>query len=155
MSAWMARARLWCLAAALGVAALGLSPAALAIDTTVLPTEEMQQRYEALTHGFRCMQCQNNSIADSPVGLASDLRRDVAEQLLAGKSDEEIRASMVKRYGNVILFKPPMSGPTVWIWIAPLVVVFGGLVVAFLIVRRRSALVTTDDSVVDAEESPR
>ena len=80
-----------------------------AIDITVLPNEELQKRYEALTHEFRCMQCQNNSIADSPVSLASDLRRDVKEQLLAGKTDDEIRASMVSRYGNVILFKPPMS----------------------------------------------
>jgi hypothetical protein len=68
---------------------------AFAIDTTMLPDPVLQQRYEDLTHEFRCMQCQNNSIADSPVGLASDLRRDVKELLLAGKTDDEIRAYMV------------------------------------------------------------
>lgn len=128
---------------------------AWAIDITVLPNEELQQRYEGLTHEFRCMQCQNNSIADSPVGLASDLRRDVQEQLLAGKTDDEIRASMVRRYGNVILFRPPMSGGTAWIWIAPIVVLLGGVLVAVRIVRRRAALVASDDSVVEAEDGAR
>jgi cytochrome c-type biogenesis protein CcmH len=124
----------------------------LAIDITVLPTDELQQRYEGLTHEFRCMQCQNNSIADSPVDLAAELRRDVKEQLLSGKSDDEIRASMVKRYGNVILFRPPLSGSTAWVWIAPIVVLLGGLVVAFVVVRRRSAMVAGDDTSVDADE---
>jgi len=129
-----------------------LTMQALAIDVTVLPTDELQQRYEGLTHEFRCMQCQNNSIADSPVGLASDLRRDVKEQLLAGKTDDEIRASMVKRYGNVILFRPPLSGSTAWVWIAPIVVLCSGVVIAFVVVRRRSAMVAGDDTSVDAEE---
>ena len=128
---------------------------AYAIDITVLPTDELQQRYEALTHEFKCMQCQNNSIADSPVGLASDLRRDVQEQLLAGKSDDEIRASMVKRYGNVILFRPPLTPGTVWVWIAPVAVLAGGVLVAAIVVRRRSALVASDDSVVQTDDVPR
>ena len=55
-----------------------------AIEVEAWPTPQLQQRYEDLTHELRCMQCQNQSIADSPVGLASDLRRDVREQLLAG-----------------------------------------------------------------------
>ena len=125
---------------------------AFAIDITVLPTEELQQRYDGLTHEFRCMQCQNNSIADSPVDLAAELRRDVKEQLLAGKTDDEIRASMVRRYGNVILFRPPLSGGTAWVWIAPIVVLCGGLVIAFVVVRRRSAMVADDDSSVEADE---
>jgi cytochrome c-type biogenesis protein CcmH len=129
-----------------------LAMQALAIDITVLPTDELQQRYEGLTHEFRCMQCQNNSIADSPVDLAAELRRDVKEQLLSGKTDDEIRASMVKRYGNVILFRPPLSGSTAWVWIAPIVVLLGGLVVAFVVVRRRSAMVAGDDTSVDADE---
>jgi cytochrome c-type biogenesis protein CcmH len=141
--------------AALAGFTLAFALQAWAIDITVLPTDELQQRYEALTHEFRCMQCQNNSIADSPVGLASDLRRDVQEQLLAGKTDDEIRASMVRRYGNVILFRPPMSGGTAWIWIAPLLVFLGGVLVAVRIVRRRAAMVASDDSVVEPEDAAR
>lgn len=138
----------------IGVASL-LAGVVFAVDTTVLPTEELQQRYEALTHELRCMKCQNNSIADSPVGLAADLRRDVYEQILAGKSDDEIRASMVARYGNVILFRPPLDSGTAWVWVAPLLILVGGVIVAFVIVRRRSTLVADDDSVVDTDEATR
>src|SRR4030095_7256577 len=102
---------------------------------------ELQERYEALTHEFRCMQCQNNSIADSPAGLASDLRRDVKEQLLAGKTDDEIRDYMVQRYGNVILFAPAMEGPSLWVWLLPAIAALGGLIVAVRIVRQRGKLV--------------
>jgi cytochrome c-type biogenesis protein CcmH len=131
-----------------------LATQAMAIDITVMPTEAQQQRYDDLTHEFRCMQCQNNSIADSPVDLAAELRRDVKEQIIAGKTDAEIRATMVKRYGNVILFRPPLSGATAWVWIAPMVVLFGGVVVAVVVVRRRSAMIASDDSTVDTDEQP-
>jgi cytochrome c-type biogenesis protein CcmH len=127
---------------------------AVSIDTTVLPNAELQARYEALTHELRCMQCQNNSIADSPVFLAADLRKQVAEQLIAGKSDDEIRDYMVQRYGDVILFKPPLNASTAWVWFAPLVALVGGVIVAVVIVRRRSQLVATDDSVVDGDDRP-
>jgi cytochrome c-type biogenesis protein CcmH len=135
--------------------ALGCSLAAFAVDPTVMPNEQLQQRYEALTHELRCMQCLNNSIADSPVGLASDLRRDVKELLIAGKTDDEIRAYMVQRYGNVILFTPPMKGSSAWVWVLPALAAVAGLVIGVRIVRRRARLVDQDDSVVDSEESAR
>jgi cytochrome c-type biogenesis protein CcmH len=135
------------------LAGLLLTRGAIAIDITVLPDERLQARYEALTHEFRCMQCQNNTIADSPVGLASDLRRDVAEMLIAGKTDDEIRAYMVQRYGNVILFTPPFKGSAIWVWLTPLAGLVGGIAVAVVIVRRRGRLVATDES--DVEEIPR
>ena len=128
---------------------------AAAIDITVLPSPELQARYEKLTREFRCMQCQNNSIADSPVGLASDLRREVKEQLIAGKSDDEIRAYMVQRYGNVILFTPPLVASTAWVWLFPVFAVIGGAVIGVVVVRRRSKLLASDDSVVDSEEVSR
>ena len=135
------------------LAAVLCATAAYAIDITVLPDAQLQKRYEALTHEFRCMQCQNNTIADSPVGLASDLRRDVAEMLVAGKSDDEIRAYMVQRYGDVILFTPPFKGSAIWVWLTPLAALVGGIVVAIVIVRRRGRLVAADDT--DVEETPR
>ena len=102
----MSRAlRASCLALLLALPAF----AARAVDVEALPTPELQARFDDLTHELRCMQCQNQSIADSPVGLASDLRRDVREQLIAGKTDDEIRATMVARYGNFILFRPPFQ----------------------------------------------
>jgi cytochrome c-type biogenesis protein CcmH len=134
---------------------LAMSSSAFAVDPTVLPNAELQRRYEALTHELRCMQCLNNSIADSPVGLASDLRRDVKEQLIAGKTDDEIRAYMVQRYGNVILFTPPMNSSSAWVWILPGLAAAAGLLIGIRIVRRRARLVDQDDSVVDSEESAR
>ena len=143
------------LAAVITALALAFAGAALAVDITVLPTPELQERYENLTHELRCMQCQNNSIADSPAGLATDLRRDVKEQLLAGKTDDEVRGYMVQRYGNVILFTPPVKGSSAWIWIAPALAAIAGLFIGVRIVRRRATLVDQDDSVVETEESPR
>jgi cytochrome c-type biogenesis protein CcmH len=134
---------------------LGVTAAAMAVDVDALPTPALQQRYDALTHELRCMQCQNQSIADSPVGLASDLRRDVREQLMAGKTDAQIRDSMVARYGNIILFRPPFQTSTAWVWIAPFVLLLIGVFVAARIVRQRSALVASDDSVIDADDSTR
>ena len=139
--------------AAAFVLALAFCGLANAVDITVLPDPVLQARYEALTEELRCMQCMNNSIADSPVGLASDLRRDVKEQLIAGKSDDEIRAYMVQRYGNVILFTPPMNAASAWVWILPGIAVVAGLFIGVRIVRRRSRLVDADDSHVEADEA--
>ena len=130
----------------------GWAGLALAVDTTTMPTEELQVRYKELTHEIRCMQCQNNSIADSPAELASDLRRDVKEQLIAGKSDDDVRDYMVARYGDVILFSPPFNSSTAWIWLAPVIAIVGGIIIGIVIVRRRSVLVTNDDSAVEGEE---
>jgi cytochrome c-type biogenesis protein CcmH len=125
---------------------------AVAVDVQPLPTPELQARFDALTHELRCMQCQNQSIADSPVGLASDLRREVRELLIAGKSDDEIRAHMVERYGNFILFRPPFNANTAWVWLLPFALLITGVIVAVNIVRQRSRLVAGDDSVIDTEE---
>jgi cytochrome c-type biogenesis protein CcmH len=136
---------------------LTIGAGAFAVDTTVLPNEALQERYDALTHELRCMQCQNQSIADSPVDLAAGLRRDVQEQLVAGRTDAEIRESMVRRYGNAILFRPPLAAETAWVWIAPVIALLGGFVVAIVIVRKRSAMVEGDDTSPDepSHEDPR
>jgi cytochrome c-type biogenesis protein CcmH len=144
-----------CAFAALVAMLLGLSTATFAFDVESMPTPAMQKRYDALVHELRCMQCQNQSIADSPVGLASDLRRDVREQIIAGKTDAEIRESMVARYGNIILFRPPFQAGTAWVWIAPFVFLLLGVFVAVRIVRQRTSMVASDASVVDTDESPR
>ena len=118
-----------------------------------MPTPELQQRYDDLSHELRCMQCQNQSIADSPVGLASDLRRDVREQLLAGKTDDEIRAAMVARYGNFILFRPPFKSGTAWVWIAPFVLLLIGVIATVRILRQRASMIKDDDTEVVDEQT--
>ena len=140
------------LLAALMLLTLALMSVALpALDTTVLPDPKLQARYLALTHELRCMQCQNESLADSPVGLASDLRRDVREQVLAGKSDEQIRDWMAARYGDFILFRPRYSWGNAWLWAAPAVLLALGAVISWRIVRTRTRLVADDHEPLDDE----
>jgi cytochrome c-type biogenesis protein CcmH len=141
--------------ALVGALLLVMAPTSAAFDIESMPTPEMQKRYDGLTHELRCMQCQNQSIADSPVGLAEDLRRDVREQIIAGKSDAQIRDSMVARYGNVILFRPPFNPSTAWVWVLPFLLLIVGVYVAVRIVRQRSALVASDDSVIEPEDVTR
>jgi cytochrome c-type biogenesis protein CcmH len=120
------------------------SSAAYAIAPEQMPTPQMEARYLALIHGFRCMQCQDESLADSPVNLAADMRREIRDMMLAGKSDEQIRDFMVSRYGYFILFKPPFVLKTAWLWLTPGVILLIGLIMAVRIIRKRSTLVAAD-----------
>src|SRR5258708_5448252 len=122
-----------------------------AVDTTEMPTPELQRRYLGLTHELRCMQCQNEAIADSPVSLAADLRRQVGEMLIAGKSDDDVRNYMVARYGDFILFRPRVSSRTLWLWSAPGVLLLIGAAVAVRVTRQRAALVDQDNEPVEED----
>lgn len=123
--------------------------AACGIDATSIADPVLEARYLELTHELRCMQCQNESIADSPVGLASDLRREVRNMLLAGKSDDDVRNYMVSRYGEFILFRPRFSVRNAWLWFAPPLFLVIGLAVAVRVVRQRTALAATEPDVAD------
>jgi cytochrome c-type biogenesis protein CcmH len=122
-----------------------------AVDPAEMPDPALQARYLNLTHELRCVQCQNQSIADSPVGLASDLRREVREMLLAGKTDDEVRNFMVARYGEFILFRPRFSARTAWLWLAPGVLLVIGALIAVRVVKQRAALVDQDTDSVDED----
>lgn len=119
---------------------------AWAVDTTPdLPTPKMQLRYVALIHELRCVQCQNEAIADSTVGLAADLRLEVHDMILAGKSDDEIRDFMVARYGDFILLRPRMTARTAWLWSAPGLLLLVGALIATMVLKKRSRLPIEDD----------
>jgi cytochrome c-type biogenesis protein CcmH len=133
----------------LALALIAMSVGALAVDTTQLADPVLQKRYRALTHELRCMQCQNQSIADSPVGLAGDLRRQVKELLEAGKTDSEVREYMVERYGPFILFRPQFNSKTAWLWAAPGVLLLIGAIVAARVLRQRRALLASDPDDID------
>jgi cytochrome c-type biogenesis protein CcmH len=130
---------------------LAASGPAYAVDPTEMPTPELQQRYHVLTHELRCMQCQNEAIADSPVSLAADLRRQVQEMLIAGKSDDDVRNYMVARYGDFILFRPRVAARTLWLWSAPGVLLLIGAAVAVRVTRQRAALVEQDKEPVEED----
>jgi cytochrome c-type biogenesis protein CcmH len=125
-----------------------------ALDTTVLADPALQARYVTLTHELRCMQCQNEAIADSPVDLAADLRNQVREQLLAGKSDDEIRSWMAARYGEFILFRPRYSWRNAWLWGAPGVLLLVGAWFSWRIVRTRTLLLVDDHEPLEEDLRP-
>jgi cytochrome c-type biogenesis protein CcmH len=133
------------------VLALFLTGTALAIDPTVLPDPALQARYVALSHELRCLKCQNEAIADSPSDVAEDLRRELRELLVAGKTNDEIRDFMVARYGEFILFRPRMSARNGWLWFGPAILLVGGFLIALRIVRQRSRLVADDDQPLEEE----
>jgi cytochrome c-type biogenesis protein CcmH len=116
-----------------------------------LPTPQLQHRYYQLTHELRCMQCQNEALADSPVGLAADLRLQVRELLMAGQSDDQIRQHMVDRYGEFILFRPRMNWHNAWLWGAPVVFMLLGAVIAWRVIRSRSRLVDAEEADPNVE----
>jgi cytochrome c-type biogenesis protein CcmH len=85
------------------------------------------------------------------VDLAADLRRQVRDMLIAGKSDDDVRNFMVARYGDFILFRPRLSPRTAWLWFAPGALLLVGAAVAVRIIQKRSALVAQDDAPVEED----
>ncbi len=141
------------LVAVLMAALLLGATSAHAIAYTQMPTPQLEARYLTLIRGFRCMQCQDESLADSPVSLAADMRRQIRDMLLAGKSDRQIRDFMVSRYGYFILFKPPFVLKTAWLWLTPGAVLLLGVIVALGIIRKRAALAATDPQDEDLTDA--
>src|ERR1700726_2779449 len=144
--------RTWKLALVVALMFGAFASTVQAVDPTEMPTPALQERYLVLTHELRCMQCQNESIADSPVDLAADLRRQVHDMLLAGKSDDDVRNFMAARYGDFILFRPRFAPRTAWLWLAPGVLLLVGALVSWRIVRAPIALVPCDNQPL--EEDP-
>ncbi|HZF15159.1 MAG TPA: cytochrome c-type biogenesis protein [Steroidobacteraceae bacterium] len=129
---------------------------ARAIDTEPpLPDPQQQARYEALIHELRCLQCRSQSLADSDVSLAADLRREVRGLIAQGKTDDEVKDFLTARYGDYVLFRPPLNARTWVVWFAPAILLLAGGLIAWRVVRHRSALVPGDADEVESAEDPR
>jgi len=102
-------------------------------------TEEA--RFHALTAELRCVQCQNQSLADSNAQIAHDLRREVLDLMHEGRSDAQIKQFLVERYGEFVLYRPQVESRTWLLWFGPLVLLLAGAGVVAMIVRRRGAAV--------------
>jgi cytochrome c-type biogenesis protein CcmH len=129
------------LSALLFAALVALAPPALAADA--MPTEKdpvAQARAVRLSEQLRCLVCQNQTIAESNAELAVDLRRQVREQIAAGKSDDQIIDYMTARYGDFVLYKPPVRATTLLLWGGPALLLAIGFVALMRIVRQRRAL---------------
>ncbi|MBT8077556.1 MAG: cytochrome c-type biogenesis protein CcmH [Gammaproteobacteria bacterium] len=133
------------------IPAILLSVTALAIDTgKAFDDPELQARYEKIIDEVRCLKCQNQTIKDSNALLADDLRREIRRMIAEGKTDAEVFDFLVTRYGEFALYRPRMSGKTLVLWIAPIILIAAGALVAMRVVRGRMSLpIEIDD---DAEE---
>lgn len=127
-------------------AALLLSMSAVAIDTgAAFDDPEMQARYENLIAEIRCVVCQNQTIKDSNVFLASDLRREIRRMMAEGMSDAQIADFLVARYGEFVLYNPRKSGKTLILWITPALLIGVGGFIIVRVVRERMKLPIDDD----------
>jgi len=135
--------------------ALGFASIAVAIDQErAFDDQALQDRYERLGRELRCLVCQNQTIADSNAGLAVDLRRELREQIASGRSDEEIKQFMTDRYGDFVLYNPPVK-PTTWLlWAAPALLLALALGSAAAVIRRRARAFGSDESEQKSEADP-
>ncbi|MCH8071606.1 MAG: cytochrome c-type biogenesis protein CcmH [Proteobacteria bacterium] len=128
--------------------ALLISLTASAIDTgAAFEDPEMQARYENLISEVRCLVCQNQTIKDSNVFLAADLRREIRRMMTEGMSDAEIADFLVARYGDFVLYNPRKSGRTLILWITPTLLLGVGAFVIVRVVRDRMKLPIDDDAL--------
>ena len=107
-------------------------------EPLVFATPEQEQRYKDLTLELRCLVCQNQNLADSDAPLAQQLRGEIFDMLQDGRSDQEITGFMVDRYGDFVLYRPPVQGNTLALWAMPLALLLFGALGVFLTVRNRS-----------------
>ncbi len=124
------------------VTGLGLlMPAAHAAEALPAAADpELERRMLQITAELRCLVCQNQTVADSHADLANDLREQVREMLHKGASNDEIIAFMTARYGDFVLYRPPLKATTVLLWAGPAVLMVGGLAMLILVLRRRSRM---------------
>ncbi len=110
---------------------------------------ELEPRLNRLAAELRCLVCQNQSLADSNAELAVDLKNQVRDMMRAGKSDDEIKTYLTDRYGDFVLYRPPMRTTTWLLWAGPFVLLAGGGFVLVRVLRRRQAsLVAAEAQVV-------
>ena len=104
------------------------------------PDAAIEARLKGLAEELRCLVCQNQTIADSNAPLALDLRNQIRGQIAQGRSDDQIRAYMVERYGDFVLYKPPFKAVTAILWAGPFLLLLAGIWALVAIVRRRRGI---------------
>jgi cytochrome c-type biogenesis protein CcmH len=122
-----------------------LAVALLAVAFSSIADTALDARLKKLEEELRCLVCQNQSLADSSAGLAEDLRREVRALAVSGKNDEEIKQFLVARYGDFVLYNPPVKSTTWLLWFGPFVLLAGGGFIWWLVTRRRSRGNDDDD----------
>lgn len=129
---------------------IGLPLTALAaVPVYHFDTPEQEQRFNTLGKELRCLVCQGQAIGDSNSDLANDLKNEVHRMILAGNSDAEIVDFMVARYGDFVLFRPPVKGMTYLLWFGPALLLVIGLGVALVLVRRTAPAAEPDAAALE------
>lgn len=113
---------------------------------------KLEERVMAVSRELRCLVCQNETLADSRADLAVDLRNQIREQMKGGRSDEEVIAFVTARYGDFVLYRPPIRPSTYLLWFGPFILLLGALVFLFRYVRRRRELIV-ETPLTPAERS--
>ena len=119
------------------------------VEVLSFDTPDREQRYNTLIKELRCLVCQNQNLADSNAELAKDLREKTYEMIQAGVSDDEIVDYMINRYGDFVLYRPPVKTSTVFLWLGPFIALLIGLFVVTRMIRRGSAV---DAEVLDQQQ---
>ena len=123
------------------------------VKTEDIPSGDpvIEKRLEKLSHELRCLQCQNQTLADSPSDLAADMRNEIREQMKAGKSDQEILAFLTERYGQFIRYKPRVTPLTYLLWFGPFVLLLAGLAVLFRYIKSRRDTIAAEKPLTNEE----
>ncbi len=129
--------------------------ASSANEAAVAEDPVAEKRLQALSKELRCLVCQNETIADSNAELAVDLRREIRGMIRDGQSDTQIIDFLVARYGDFVLYRPPVKGITLFLWVGPLVLLVIGMTLLMLYLRRRAARLAREEKALSAEESMR
>ena len=143
------------IALALLLAVALVAPVAAGEAAPAAEDPALEKRVIELAAELRCLVCQNQSLADSNAGLAVDLRNQIRERMREGQSESQIVDFMVARYGDFVLYRPPVKGTTALLWFGPILLVAVGLVVLFVRLRRRRAVAEPELSAVDHERAAR
>lgn len=109
-----------------------------AINTLPFQNNEQEKRYDHLIEELRCLVCQNQNLADSNADLAKDLRTQVYNMIMQGKSDQEILHYMVDRYGDFVLYRPPVKSTTYLLWAGPFLLLLLAVITTILFIRNRA-----------------
>jgi cytochrome c-type biogenesis protein CcmH len=126
---------------------------AIANDEPVQFNNESQEhRYYDLIDEIRCLVCQNQSLADSNAELAQDLRKEVYEMIISGKQDEEIHQFLVERYGDFVLYRPPLKQNTWLLWFGPFLLLIIAVIFALIIIRKQSKANTIKTDISEEEQ---
>jgi len=99
---------------------------------------QIEARLKALSSELRCLVCQNTTLADSSAPLAEDLRNEIRVLMHQGKSDDEVKAYLVERYGDFVLYRPPMQNNTMLLWFGPLIMLLIGAITLFFVLKKRA-----------------